>query len=252
MKIISHTSNEDKEWSSICTRSQREFAEKHGITYTLYEKLSLSGRSAKWARFRAMMGEIIAAPVGEAIVWMDSDLLIMNPEFDLIGMAREFEQNTDLAGCFFTMGTKLDMSLVLVKNVRGAREIFEYGWEIGKLEGQGSRRDRFSVDLMCMLAPELFAIVIADRILSQWYPISPKNLFDHKIDSQDNKVGVFTMKKPIEMVEGFPNIYMPGSFAVHLNCKGPHLLKLSEDFLHYRERMMKSVLEARQITKDLL
>lgn len=252
MKIISHTSHEDKEWSSICIRSQREFAEKHNIPYILYENLSLSGRSAKWARFRAMQGEITASAVGEAIVWMDSDLLIMNPEFDLVGMCKEFEQSTDLAGCFLVMGTKLDLSLCFIKNIHGARELFDFGWDVGKTEGQGNRRDRLSVDLMCMLAPNLFQTIIAERILSQWYPSSPKHLFDHKIDSQDGKVGLFTMKKPPEMVEGFPDIFVPGTFSVHLNSKGPALLKTSEEFLHYRDRMMKSVEESRLLIKDLI
>ena len=52
------------------------------------------------------------------------------------------------------------------------------------------------------------------------------------------------MKKPKEMIEGFRDLYIPGTFAVHLKAKGAHLLKLSEDFLAYKKTLLLGVEES--------
>lgn len=252
MIIFTHTSKTDKEWSRICIESQKDFAERHGLKHYVYEDLNVFERSEGWARFRAMQGFMTAENMGEVGIWMDSDLMIMNPEFDLIGFLAGFKPDQSmLSACLFPISDMLDLSLVFLKVTLPGKQLFDYGWEIGNVESKGERRDRLSFELMTTLEPQAMKIVDPEGILSQWYPTSPLKYFNHKIDSTENQKGLFVMKKPKEMIEGFKDLYIPGNFAVHLRAKGPHLLKLSEDFLGYKNRLLASVEESRKIIRDL-
>jgi hypothetical protein len=251
MKIITHTSRTDKEWSSLCIESQKEFAEKRGIEHRVYENLDIDGRSSGWARFRAMQGMLIGTPVGEGIVWMDSDLMVMNHDFDLAAMVSEFEADKHTVACAFAVGGSLDLSLIFFKNVIDARVLFDFGWDVGKSEAQGERRDKLSFELMNILSPRRIQFVNPTGLLSHWYPKSPIGFYNHRIDSEEGKLGLFTMKKPKEMLEGFNDLYVPGTFAVHLREKGPSLLQVSKEFKRYREGFMESVIESRSLARDL-
>lgn len=251
MKIVTHTSRTDKEWSSLCIESQKEFARKRGIEHVVYENLDVDGRSTEWARFRTMQGALTEAPVGEGFVWMDSDLMVMNPDFDLAAMVREFESEKTVAVCAFPVGGTIDLSLVFFKNIGDARVLFDFGWDVGKSEAQGERRDKLSIELMNILAPNRIKFVSPEGVLSQWYPKSPLRYYNQRIDSEEGKLGLLTMKKPKEMIEGFNDIYVPGVFSVHLREKGPNLLQVSKEFKRYRESFMESVSESRILTRDL-
>jgi hypothetical protein len=251
MKIITHTSNTDKEWSSLCIASQKEYAEKIGVEHTVYENISTDGRSTEWARFRTMQGVLTQAQVGEGHVWMDSDLMVMNPDFDLPAMVREFESDNEVSVCVFPLGGNLDLSLVFFKNIRDARTLFDFGWDVGKSEAQGQRRDRLSIELMSLLSPSMIRAVSPEGILSRWYPKSPLFFYNQKIDTEEGKLGLLMMKKPKEMLEGFGDIYVPGTFSVHLKEKGANLLQISKEFDQYRRDFLDSVEESRAIIRDI-
>jgi len=252
MRIITHTSKSDKEWSRICIESQKDFAERHGLEHYVYEDLNVFDRSEGWSRFRAMQGFMTGGEMGEVGIWMDSDLMIMNPEFDLKGLLADLGPDPSrLSTCLFPVSDSLDPSLVFLKvNIPG-KQLFDYGWEVGYVEAMGERRDKLSFELMTTLDPESIKIIDPEGILSHWYPTSPLRYFNHKIDSAEGQKGLFAMKKPKEMMEGFRDLYIPGTFAVHLRAKGPHLLKLSEDFLEYKKSLLAGVEESRKIMQDL-
>jgi hypothetical protein len=252
MKIFTHTSGPDKEWSRICIESQRDFAEKQGIEHIVMEDLNVHGRSEAWSRFRAMQGFMTANPMGEVGIWMNSDLMIMNPEFDLKGLLRDFEtDNSLLSICVFPIRNNLDLSLAFLKTTPRGKELFEYGWNVGHVESLGERRDKFSMELMAILDPIAVKPINPEGILSTWYPQNPIRYYNHRVDSAEGKKGLFTMKKPKEMIEGFEDLYVPGTFAVHLKAKGPQLLKLSEDFLEYKKSLLEGVKESRKLMQDL-
>ena len=252
MKIITHTSTSDKEWSRICIESQQDYAKKHGHDYEIYENLSTIGRSTEWSRFRTMQGFMTSAVPGEIGVWMDSDLMIMNPEFNMKELLADFTvADTKLTTCIFALGGSLDPSLTFMKAGFNGKQLFEYGWNVGSVESRGERRDKLSFELMNTLAPESIRVIEPTGILSHWYPTSPFRYFNHRIDSAEGQKGLFSMKKPKEMIEGFRDLYIPGTFAVHLKAKGAHLLKLSEDFLAYKKTLLLGVEESRKIMQDL-
>jgi hypothetical protein len=252
MIIFTHTSKTDKEWSRICIQSQKEFAELHGIEHTVMEDLNIYGRSEGWSRFRAMQGFMTSRSDNEVGIWMDSDLMIMNPEFDIKGLLKDFSDSRgSLSLCVFPIREELDLSLAFLKMSHIGKHLFEYGWSVGLVESSGERRDRLSIELMATLNPELVKPVDPEGILSTWYPQSPIKYYNHRVDSAEGKKGLFSMKKPKEMTEGFKNLYLPGTFAVHLKAKGPQLLKLSEDFLKYKNSLLEGVEESRKIMQDL-
>lgn len=252
MKILTHVSNQDKEWSKLCIDSQKEYADRHGFTHVIVENISTAGRSTKWSRFRTMQGFMTGDSMGEIAVWMDSDLMIMNPEFNLISMLDEFSSTSpDLSACVFPISESLDLSLTFLKVTVPGKQIFEYGWAVGNVEAQGLRRDRLSFELMHALDPRTIKIIEPNGVLSRWYPQSPLHYFNHKIDTAEGKLGQFMMKKPKEMLEGFDHLYVPGTFAVHLNAKGSRLLSLSNDFLDYKKQLMSDVEKSRKLMKDL-
>jgi hypothetical protein len=252
MTIFTHTSKTDKEWSKICIQSQKEFAELHGIEHIVMEDLNVHGRSEGWSRFRAMQGFMTSRNMLEIGIWMDSDLMIMNPEFDLKGLLKDFSSDrSQLTICVFPIQDNLDLSLAFLKVCNSGKHLFEYGWEVGQVEALGERRDRFSVELMAILDPISVKPIDPEGILSTWYPQNPIRYYNHRVDSAEGKKGLFTMKKPKEMTEGFRDLYVPGTFAVHLKAKGPQLLKLSEDFLEYKNSLLEGVKESRKIMQDL-
>jgi hypothetical protein len=250
ISIVSHTSKSDKEWSKICINSQREYAEKHGIEYHLYEDVNTLGRDAAWSRFRVLHGRATGGRNGEIVIWMDSDLMIMNPDFNIMMLVDQFA--SDPAGfCHFPLGGTLDLGLVMMKAHPLLREIFEIGWSVGSVEAHGSRRDKLSIELMNFLQPKTFKAASAKDILSSWYPPSPKNFFNQQIDSAEGSLGMFWMKRPKEMTNNFPDLYVPGCFAVHLHQKGRRLLDTSAEFLEYRESLIEGVIEAQKLVTDL-
>lgn len=252
MKIITHTSTSDREWSKICIESQQEYAEKMGLKHQIYENLPILDRSTEWSRFRAIQGFIMSANLGEIAVWMDSDLMIMNPEFDIKSLLSDFANDkSPICACVFALAGSLDPSLVFMRVTMESKQLFEYGWDVGEVEARGERRDKLSFDLMNTISPDSIRIIEPIGILSHWYPTSPMRYFNHRIDSAEGQKGLFSMKKPKEMIEGFRDLYIPGTFAVHLRSKGAHLLKLSEDFLAYKKTLLLGVEESRKIMKDL-
>lgn len=253
MIIFTHTTSSDKEWSRLCIESQKEFAEIHNFEHYVYEDLDTLGRSVGWSRFRSMQGWMsMVAPNDEIGVWMDSDLMIMNMEFNLRKMLEDFKvDNSAKVGCIFTNTHSIDLGLVFLKYSAGGQSLFEYGWKIGKVESDGFRKDKLSFDLMLDIKPEAFKINPATGIISNWYPSGPFNYFNQHINMTHGKEGVLSIKKPKEMLEGFDNLYIPGAFAVHLKTKGSELLNISTNFKKYRELLQKDVMESREIMKEL-
>lgn len=252
MKIFTHTSDSDREWSRICIESQQDFALKQGIEHIVVENLNVQERALGWSRFRAMQGFMTANNMFEVGIWMDSDLMIMNPEFDLKGLLRDFEAiRSPLSACVFPIRESLDLSLAFLKVTPMGKQLFEYGWAVGKVESQGLRRDSLSMELMAIIEPEAIKPIDPEGILSTWYPQNPIGFYNHRVDSAEGKKGLFTMKKPKEMLEGFGDLYIPGTFTVHLKAKGPLLLKLSEDFLEYKKSLLADVEESRKLMQDL-
>jgi hypothetical protein len=252
MKILTHVSSQDKEWSKLCIESQQEYAELHGFKHIIVEDISLGDRSIEWSRFRTMQGFMTGSNLNEIAVWMDSDLMIMNPEFNLIPILEEFKKSSpDLAACIFPIDESPDLSMVFLKVTSAGKHIFEYGWSVGKVEAQGERRDKLSFELMVTLDPKTVNVIEPNGILSRWYPESPLDFFNHKIDTADGKLGQFIMKKPKEMLEGFKDLYLPGTFAVHLRAKGPYLLHLSHSFLEYKKQLLADIEKSRKLMKDL-
>lgn len=252
MKIFTHTTDSDREWSRICIESQQDFAKRHDIEHIVIENLNLQDRSVEWSRFRAMQGFMTINQMWEVGVWMDSDLMIMNPEFDLKNLLQGFtEDRSQLSACVFPIRDNLDLSLAFLKVTPTGKQLFEYGWDVGKVESHGDRRDSLSIELMATLEPLAIKPIEPEGILSTWYPHNPLGYYNHRIDSAEGKKGLFTMKKPKEMIEGFDDLYIPGTFAVHLKAKGPHLLKISEDFLQYKKSLLDGVEESRKLMQDL-
>lgn len=250
MKIVTHTSSSDKEWSKLCIETQKEFAEINHIPHIVYENIDTLGRSTDWARFRILHGEMDSSPQNEVTIWMDSDLMIMNPGYDLMALAREFGLGEQFAWVFVTEG-KLDLGLVFAKSNQKSKEAFSYGWSVGASESRGKRKDALSFDLMHMLMPDDIYALKGEDVISGWYPRSPVDFYNHKIDSMEGQLGLFTMKKPKEMIEGFQNLYTPGKFSVHLREKGPALQSKAEEFYGYRKAFLKSVDESNKLKKDL-
>lgn len=248
--IVSHTSRSDKEWSELCILSQREYAEKHGIDYYLYEDLNTLGRDPSWSRFRVLQGRVSGGQIGDIVVWMDSDLLIMNPDFDIKILIDQFSSDP-AAVCHFPIGGVLDLGLLIVKAHPNLRNIFDFGWDVGEVEAHGNRKDKFSIELMNYLNSQIFKPVTAENVISNWYPTSPKNFFNQQVDSAEGSLGMFWMKKPTEMSNNYPDLYLPGCFAVHLHQKGRRLRDTSADFLEYRKSLIEGVNEAKKLIKDL-
>jgi len=253
MILFTHTTLSDKEWSKTCIESQKEFAEIHKFEHYVYEDLNIYDRSPTWSRFRAMQGWMsMVAPVNEIGVWMDSDLMIMNPEFDLRKMLNDFKSdNSAKVGCVFAMNDSVDLSLVFLKYSAGAKSLFEYGWNVGRVESNGLRSDKLSFELMANVKPDSLKILSPLDVLSRWYPIGPSDFFNQNISTTHGKEGLLSIKKPKEILEGFNNLYVPGTFAVHLNAKGPLLLHISNNFKKYREKLQADILESREIIKEL-
>lgn len=248
--IVSHTSKSDREWSSLCIQSQREYAEKHGIDYYLHEEVNTLGRDPRWSRFRVIQGRVAGGSLGDVVVWMDSDLLVMNPNFNLRDLVSQFAGDP-AAICHFPVGGVLDLGLLLVKAHSSLNDMFEIGWDAGAVEAQGPRRDKLSFELMNFLLPKNFRSASCENILSNWYPPSPYRFFSQQIDSSEGAFGAFWMKKPNEMINGYPDLYLPGCFAVHLHQKGSRLLETSKEFLEYRNSLSEGIEEAQKMAMDI-
>jgi hypothetical protein len=248
--IVSHTTKSDKEWSKACIDSQREYAEKCGIEYYLYEDVNTLGRDLSWSRFRVMQGRASGGELGDVTIWMDSDLLIMNPDFNILTLVDQFSSDP-AAICHFPIGGTLDLGLVLFKSHRTLSDMFEAGWEAGEVEAHGKRKDKLSFELMNYLQPRNFKAASSENILSTWYPPSPLNFFNQQVDSMEESLGMFWMKRPTEMSKNYPDLYLPGCFAVHLHLKGQRLKQTSEEFLEYRESLIKGLEESRKLVADL-
>ena len=250
ISIVSHTSKSDKEWSRFCIQSQREYAEKHGIEYYLHEDINTLGRNPAWSRFRVIQGRVVGGSVGDVIVWMDSDLLVMNTDFNIRDLVGQFARDPS-AICHFPIGGVLDMGLILIKAHPMLNDLFEIGWDAGAVEAHGSRRDKLSFELMNFLQPKNFKAASAENIVSTWYPASPLGFFHQQVDSAESSLGMFWMKRPNEMTNNYPDLYLPGCFTVHLHQKGSRLLEASKDFLEYRNSLIKGINEARKLVADL-
>jgi hypothetical protein len=250
MKIVTHTSSTDRDWSKLCIQTQKEFAEANHIPHIVYEDINVAGRSLSWSRFRILQGETASAPHNEVTIWMDSDLMIMNPNYDLIALAQEFGLSEQIAWLFVTENS-LDLGIIFIKTNQKSKEAFDYGWSIGESEARGNRGDSLSFELMNLLMPDDIYALKGEDVISGWYPSSPFKYYNHKIDSMEGQLGLFTMKKPREMVEGFKNLYTPGKFSVHLKEKGPALQQKAEGFYEYRKSFLKAVEESNKLKRDL-
>lgn len=253
MILFTHTTSSDKEWSKLCIESQKEYAKIHNLEHYVYEDLETFGRSVEWSRFRSMQGWMsMVAPNNEIGVWMDSDLMIMNMEFDLKKLLNNFkEDDSAKVGYIFSDTSSLDLGLVFLKYSAGGQSLFEYGWRIGKVESNGLRKDKLSFDLMFNIKPEAFKINSTLGILSNWYPIGPFNFYNQHINMAHGKEGLLSIKKPREVLEGFNNLYIPGSFAIHFKTKGSELLDISTNFKKYRELLQKDIVDSREMMKEL-
>lgn len=248
--IVSHTSSEDKEWSELCIGSQREYAEKHGFEYCLHEDVDTVGRHPGWSRFRILQGRAASGQAGEVVVWMDSDVVVMNPDFNIRPIIEQFA--TDPSGiCHFPMGGAIDLGVMLMKPYPILNSLFQVGWDAGKVEAHGNRRDKLSIELMGFLEPGVVKGVLSKEMVSTWYPPSPLNFFNVLVDSAEESRGIFWMNKPKAQLENFPDLYAPGCFTVHLHEKGPRLRKTSEDFLLYRKSLSDKVEKAQKLTTDI-
>lgn len=243
--IITHTSKSEREWNELCILSQREYGILNGINHVIYEEIPVIGRDASWARFKTIQENISKGSENSIIVWMDSDLLIMNTKFDLRSLVDQFVSDPALI-CLFPIGGMLDLGLIMIKQDKTLKEIFEFGWDVGKVEAYGKRRDKFSFELMSYIQPSIFKSASPENIISNWYPTSPSGFFQQKIDSAERSLGKFWMKKPTEMLNNYPDLYLPGCFAVHLHQKGPRLKETATDFLNYRSLLTNEMEEAKK------
>lgn len=243
--IITHTSKENLKWSESCIMSQKNYTKNHEMNHIIYEGVNVFQRDITWSRFRLIQEKISEKSNEDVIVWMDSDLLIMDPYFDLRSLVDQFMHDPALI-CFFPLGGMLDLGLIIIKPDSSLKEIFEFGWDVGKIEAHGNRRDKFSFELMQYLNPAIFKSASAENIVSNWYPTGPNGFFNQKVDSSEGSIGKFWFKRPTEMLNNYPDLYLPGCFAVHLHQKGPRLKETATDFLNYRSLLTNEMEEAKK------
>jgi glycosyltransferase involved in cell wall biosynthesis len=112
-----------KKTVELCTQSQQSYALRHGYTYISDESVYDSNRPFAWSKIPLILKYISEY---DFIVWMDADVLIMNPEIKL-----EIFINMMKPSSFMFVGhdlNNLNTGVFVIRNCTLAREFLADVW----------------------------------------------------------------------------------------------------------------------------